>query len=165
MRFFCGIAVVTAALAGALLTCGCKSVNDDSIPVTPVNIVFTTPAMWDLYGVNGALQYRYFIPSEHKPAGFSYTAGSHAGFGGILLVCSYMGEPRAYDLACPVERSQTVRVAINSDNLAECPGCHSTYDVFSLSGHPVSGPAANDGYGLRPYHVHRSTTSESVISF
>lgn len=154
-------ATVTAVLALS----ACKSVNDDRIPVTPVNIVFTSPAMWDLYGVNGALQYRYFIPSERRPSGFNYTAGSHAGFGGILLVCSVLGEPQAYDLACPVEVSAKVRVAINDDNLAECPKCRSTYDVFSLAGHPVSGPAANDGYGLRPYHVHRSTTGESVISF
>lgn len=154
-----------APVAALLLATACNSVDDDRIPVTPVNIVFTTPAMWDLYGVNGALQYRYFIPSERKPSGFNYTAGSHAGFGGVLLVCSVLGEPRAYDLSCPVERSAKVRVAVNGDNLAECPQCHSEYDVFSLAGHPVSGPAANDGYALRPYRVHRSTTGESVISF
>lgn len=83
-------------------------------------------------------------------------------------MCDVLGTPQAFDLSCPVERSKDVRVFINEDNeyLAECPKCHSTYNVFSLLGHPVSGEAASKGYALRRYRVGTGRAGEyMVVSF
>lgn len=132
----------------------CHTVDDDRVPVMPVQITFISQAQWDVYGVAAAMDYRSFIRDERVPAGYHYTASTYTGFGGVLLVSDVLGNPQAYDLACPVECRRDVRVKINEDDYkAFCPKCGSTYDVFSLSGTPVSGVAAERGYGLRRYRV------------
>ena len=79
---------------------------------------------------------------------------SETGFGGVLLVCDAMGDNRAFDLACPVEVQQNVRVIVpENEIIARCPKCGSTYDIMSGYGHPLSGPAQTEGYWLRSYHV------------
>ncbi len=148
--------IAVVALAGALAMAfgACHRINDDRIPVVSVNIIFPTVAQWDVYGVAGAMDYERFIIDERLPRNFPYTAISATGYGGILLVSDVLGEAKAYDLACPVECKRDIRVAIDTETmLARCPVCGSEYDVFSLLGHPVSGPAAADGYGLRRYYV------------
>ncbi len=138
-----------------LLLSACNTVNDDRVPVQPVNIVFRTVADWNVYGVAGALEHRSFIRDKRQPANFPYTEMTYTGFGGVLLVSDVMGTPMAYDLSCPVERRRNVRVFINdeAEHLAECPECGSRYNVFSLMGYPVSGEAADHGYALRRYRV------------
>lgn len=151
-------------ICAAVLSSSCHSLDDERIPPAPVNIQFTTESQWNLYGVTAALDYRSFILEQRVPSNFPYTASSYTGFGGILLVCDVLGEPKAYDLACPVERSSSTRIRIDkTEMVAECPVCHSTYDVFSLNGHPLSGPAANNGYGLRVYYVGRGRTDYMVV--
>lgn len=153
-------------LVMAAMCCGCDRLDDDRIPVAAVNISFPTVAEWNVYGVASALDYRSFIPEQHLPKGFYYTASTYCGFGGVLLVGDVMGTPQAYDLACPVECRRDVRVRINTEsNLAECPQCHSTYDVFSLYGHPAGGEAAQKGYGLRRYRVGPASGSYMLISY
>lgn len=112
------------------------------------------------------MDYKSYIRDKRIPANFPYTANSFTGFGGILLVTTVLGEPAAYDLACPVERDHNIIVEINTESmLAECPVCHSEYDVFSLSGHPVEGIAAEKGYGLRRYRVARGRIDYMLVSF
>ncbi|MBD5234265.1 MAG: hypothetical protein HDS65_08835 [Bacteroidales bacterium] len=148
-----------AALCAAIILPGlasCHSLDDDRVPVQPVNIVFPTVAEWNVYsGVSGALTWNRFIRQERIPSKFPYTANTYTGFGGVLLVCDVLGNPQAFDLACPVECRQNVRVAVKVDDehLAVCPECGSKYNVFSLMGHPVSGEAARKGYALRRYRV------------
>ena len=128
----------------------CHYIDDDRIPAAPVNIGFTTVAQWNIYGVAGAMDYKRFIRDEKVPANYPWTAMTYTGFGGILLVSDVMGQPHAYDLACPYERQRNVRVEIDTEKmLARCPDCESEYDVFSLNGAPVSGIAAKRGYGMR----------------
>ncbi len=155
------------ALLIAAIPCGCDHLDDDRIPVEAVNIVFATQADWTIYGVTGAMTWKRFIRSERIPRDFPYTAMTYTGFGGILLLCDVSGTPQAYDLACPMERKQNIRVTVNEDAefLAECPECHSRYNVFSLSGHPVSGPAVDRGYALRRYHVSARDGNYMVISY
>ncbi len=155
-----------AILAVALAAAGCDSLDDDRIPPSPVNLSFSTQAQWNIYGVAGAMDYRTFIRDLRIPKDFPYTAASYTGFGGILLVGNVMGEPAAFDMACPVERSQNVRIAIDPEKLvAECPQCHSTYDVFSLGGHPLSGPAVQNGFGLKMYHVGPGRIDYMIVTF
>ena len=76
------------------------------------------------------------------------------GFGGLLVGMDALSNARAFDLACPVEARQNVRVYIDVEHMvARCPECGSEYDVYSGYGNPVSGPAKEDGYNLRRYRV------------
>ena len=77
---------------------------------------------------------------------------SYTGFGGVLLVTDIQNYPLAYDLACPVEKSQKVRVEFDSESLlARCPVCHSEYNVCEFFGSPVSGEAYRKKWKLRQY--------------
>lgn len=137
----------------AIVVSSCSSIDDSRLPASPVNIVFTDVGMWNTYGVGGALDTRTFIKADRVPANFPYALSTYTGYGGILLVCDLTGNPVAYDLACPVECRPETRVFINDDLKAECPVCHSTYSVFENYGHPLSGTAAQRGYGLQHYHI------------
>lgn len=146
-------AYIVGAFA-ALMLSACHHINDDRVPATAVNILFPTVAQWNIYGVAGAMDHERFILEKRIPGNFPYTAMSYTGYGGILLVSDVLGDPKAYDLSCPVECKRDIRVEIDTDKmLARCPKCGSTYDVFSLLGYPVGGPAAEKGYGLRRYYV------------
>ena len=140
----------------------CNQIDDDRIPSLPVYINLSGAGMWNTYGVSGVGISRNFINYQGvvSPSGFPFTASTYLGFGGILLIggvdpfTTEPNVPLAYDLSCPVERSQTVRVAINADNLeAVCPKCGSRYDVVMAGGSPVGGPALTGDvkYGLRRY--------------
>lgn len=144
---------MVAALVIAMLASACDTVDDTRIPQRPVFISFTDVGVWNTYGVAAALDYRSFIKDSRLPSGFPYTAQSGTGFGGVLLVCDFDGVPHAFDLACPVEIKAEARIVVNSQEaVAECPVCHSVYDVFRL-GQPLSGKAAGLGYGLTRYSV------------
>lgn len=158
-RNFC--LAVLAALA--LLCVSCDSVDDTRIPAAPVNIIFNDVGMWNTYGVGGALDSRTFVKENRVPANFPYTASTYTGFGGVLLVCDYFGNPKAYDLSCPVECKRDVRVYINSDNEAECPECHSRYAVFENEGRPISGTAAQRNFGLKRYSVRNGAGGGKAI--
>lgn len=145
---------------------GCHTLDDDRIPPLSVNIVFSTVADWNVYGVSAAMDYKRFIRDERIPSNYPYTASTYTGYGGVLLVMDIMGEPRAYDLACPVEVKQSVRLTIDKEtHYAVCPECKSEFDVFSLYGYPVSGTAASKGYGLRRYNVAPKGTTYMVIGY
>ncbi len=148
---------------GVLLAASaCNQVDDDRIPSLPVYINLSGAGMWNSYGVSGVGISRSFINYQGvvSPSGFPYNANTHVGFGGVLLIGAidpFTGDPNvplAYDFSCPVERSQTVRVAVDPDNLeAVCPECGSHYNVVTAGGSPVSGPALTGKYkyGLRRY--------------
>jgi len=156
------------ALAAVLMLsslAGCDSVDDDRIPFMPVRVVFQTQGDWVTYGVGGAVEAKAFVKQQGRPAGFPYTSLSATGFGGVLLVCDYNGEYRAYDMACPVEVRASVRIepVLNSgEPRGECPVCHSTYDIFRYGG-PLSGPAAKEGYGLTHYYVGPGLQGEYML--
>lgn len=156
----CGCFLLLMALLSALASC--NQIDDDRIPSLPVYIDLSGDGMWNTYGVSGVGISRSFIKyqGELSPSDFPFNANTYVGFGGVLLIggvdpfTSEPNVPLAYDLACPVERSQTVRVAFDSENLeAVCPVCDSHYDVVMAGGSPVSGPALTGKYkyGLRRY--------------
>jgi hypothetical protein len=148
----------------ALLTSACSDVDDSRIPLTNVNIDLTTPGYWDLYGVSGISQYRYFIKADKTPSNFYYTALSGTGYGGVLLTMDINNNPVAYDLSCPVEAGATTRIKFNSETLtAQCPKCKSTYNVCEFNGSPTSGTAYELKYALRRYRVVPSATGGYTI--
>lgn len=144
-----------SAMTGALLwVTGCRTMDDDRIPSAPVRITFQTQSQWEVYGVRGALDSRSFIKQDNVPANFPYTSLMYTGYGGVLLCGDIHGNAVAYDLSCPVERSATVRIKVDNDaNNAYCPKCGSVYDIYTNYGHPLSGKAAQEGYGLQRYIV------------
>lgn len=152
-RFFKTIFSAMAIALSAMAFTSCHHLDNHRLHVGYVNLTFLTQGDWTVYGVSGAGQWKRFIISERIPSNFPYTALMSTGVGGILLCTTYTAEPVAYDLACPVECRADVRVFVNEDNEAECPKCHSRYDIFESLGHPIAGPAAEDGFGLQIYRV------------
>lgn len=164
------------AAAAALLLGGCETVNDTRIPAMPVYIDLSNQGMWNSYGVSGFGSFRYFVcqtGSAIEPAGFPYKDGAATGYGGVLLIEGMdpfelqTSMPLAYDLSCPVEKSQTIRVAIDPKTFeAVCPVCESHYDVTMGAGAPTAGPAlaGERQYGLRRYAVHPTTLGGYIIN-
>lgn len=145
-----GVVAIVLAMGAA----GCSRLDNQRIPPAPVNIPFATVGDWNVNGIGGALDYKRFIKEDLVPTSYHYSAMSATGFGGVLLVGDVNGVAMAYDLSCPVECRRDVRIYVDTESMTgECPKCHSRYDIFSLGGHPLSGEAAREGYGLRCYHV------------
>lgn len=156
-------ALKAAVVALAVLTIpACNQLDDDRIPSLPVSINLSGAGMWNSYGVSGMGVSRRFINADgiQSPAGFHFTANTHLGFGGVLLIggidpfTADPNVPLAYDLACPVECKPSVRVSVDAATLeAVCPVCGSHYNVMTGGGAPVSGPALTGEYkyGLRRY--------------
>ena len=143
------------------LLCGCDKLDDERIPPAPA---FPTVAEWQIYGTPGATDHKRFIKEEKAPANFPWTALTETGFGGVLLCGDIHGAPVAYDLACPVEIRRDVRIVVDPEAMnAYCPRCHSVYDIFTNYGHPLSGPAAEDGYGLQKYYVGAGAAGEYMV--
>jgi len=80
-------------------------------------------------------------------------ASDRLGYGGVL-VASGIGNSGvvlyAYDLACPVEATKTVRVVPDNTGYCTCPKCGTKYNVAYGTGAPVSGGGK---YFLRSYTV------------
>lgn len=151
---------------------GCHSIDDERIPSMPVSINLSDAGQWNAYGVAGFGLFRYFIPSLRQPSGFSYTANTATGYGGVLLIGGmnpYTLEtnvPLAYDLSCPVERKPDIRVQVDPATFeAICPKCGSHYDVTMQGGAPVSGEATwgKHKYGLTRYECVRSVNGGYMI--
>lgn len=155
--------------ASVFVLCGllssCDTIDSNRVPYAAVNVQFQTVADWNVYGVAGAMEYQYFIRDKRVPSNFFYSASTYTGFGGVLLVSDVLGDYKAFDLACPVECQRDVRISIDTEEMvARCPKCGSTYNVFSLLGHPISGIAADRGYGLRRYTVQVQPLAAPYIS-
>lgn len=132
------------------------------IPTSPVHLTFNQ-AEWDIFGVISPLEYKYFNKSKSLPSNFSYSETTLTGFGGIYLISDVMGNPHAYDAACPVECQADITMQIDATNLtAKCPRCGSVYDIFQNNGFPVSGVAADKGFGLKQYNVIVSGNNQTI---
>ena len=157
-------------LAASTLLGGCNKVDNRRIPFASVRIALDNDGLWSTYGVSGFGDYRRFIKSERVPANFTYTALTYTGYGGVLLVSGKQatgdgyGYPLAYDLACPVEARQNVRLKVNAMYEAECPECGSRYNITEAMGAPVAGKALDYGYGLTRYNVNKASSGGYTIT-
>lgn len=148
MRSAIGIIVFILAVA----CCGCSRIDSNRIPYSPVNIQLNNDGLWNTYGVSAPGMARTFIKPDVPSRSF-YNAMSYTGFGGVLLYCDGQGVPVAYDLSCPVEVKQSVRVFVNDALEAECPVCGSRYNILLGNGGAISGPAVEYKYRLQRYVV------------
>lgn len=169
------ILIILVTTITAIAVAGCNSIDDDRIPSLPVNINLADIGIWNTYGVSGFGIHTDFILTGNirTPSGFPYTAASATGFGGVLLIggmdpfSNETNIPLAYDLACPVECRQDVRVAIDESTLeAVCPVCESHYDVTMAGGAPTAGPALTGKYkyGLRRYSCLTASAGGYIIT-
>lgn len=162
---------IFAVLSGMGIS-SCTTIDDDRIPSMPVAINLSTPDLWNTYGVSGVGMYREFIREKRLPSNFAYTDRTYTGFGGVLLISgmdpfTYEPAPLAYDLSCPVERKQDVRVEVQIVEYVQkavCPVCGSVYDVLERGGSPVDGPAFIKKYGLRRYECRPTAYKGYIIS-
>ena len=70
------------------------------------------------------------------------------GFGGILVCTTYEAKYLAFDLACPYEVKQDVRVKVDG-MFAVCEKCGSKFNIYDDEfAYPVEGPAK---HGLKKY--------------
>ena len=150
------ISKITAALAALLLlvtASACEHIDNKAIPRFIVRIDLGNIALWNTYGVSGMGDYRIFNREKNIPSNFPYNVNTYTGYGGVLLMMG-MDAPMAYDLACPVEASQSIILSINPDNFeAVCPRCGSRYNPLTGAGGPLSGVAINTKVGMRQYRV------------
>ena len=147
------ISKITAAFAALLLlvtASSCEHIDNKAIPRFTVRIDLGNVALWNTYGVSGMGDYRIFNREKNIPANFPYNVNTYTGYGGVLLMMGMEG-PMAYDLACPVEASQSIILSINPDNFEAV--CGSRFNPLTGAGGPVSGVAINNKVGMRQYRV------------
>lgn len=124
-------------LVGLLFGC---TTNTTTIPITPVQLQVNLLQATNLTAI-GSTQ-SYITPS---------TGLEYLGFGGILVVHTLNDSYCAFDLACPYEAQQNVRVVVQPDLTAKCPVCGSVYRIMDGTGWPISGPSRHK---LRQYNVY-----------
>lgn len=174
-RILRNIAIAAAALLWGVAGSSCADhVDFHRIPGFPVQINLANQGLWATYGVSGVGAWREFIKDERLPSGFPYTDASRTGFGGVLIIGTdapatgdfpqaYM--PVAYDLSCPVEVKQNVRIYVDEDRLeGVCPVCGSRYSLLG-GGFPISGEAAQHDpqYGLTSYRCAGTNSTGYMI--
>lgn len=154
---------MVCGLAG-LASPSCETVETNRVPAFNVYLDLTTQGIWDVFGVHGYGDYRYFSRESRIPANFAYTERSATGYGGVLLIYGING-PMAYDRACPVEVDKNAVLRIDSDNLeAYCPTCGSRYNVLEADGAPVAGTALERRYGLQRLSVSASSMGGYLVT-
>ena len=115
----------------ALLSVSCNDNIRSSIPDYPVylnlNLTTTYPTFRDNPG-----QYLLFKTRVFET--------DRVGFSGILVYCGWDNNYYAFDMCCPYEAKQTVRVYPNDVGQAVCEKCGSVFDIGYGIGNPSSGP-------------------------
>ena len=153
---------ISALLMSLVCLTGCDSTDDDRIPAYPVQILLNNTGLWHTYGVSGFGESRCFIRQSKIPSNFQFLETTYTGYGGVLLIMGMnpfsAGDviPLAYDLSCPVECKDYIRVAVDPTSLeAICSSCGSHYDVTMSGGAPTAGPALTGSvkYALQRYDV------------
>lgn len=84
-------------------------------------------------------------------------SGEYIGFSGLMVVntgSTLTPSPFAvFDLCCPNEDIENIRVVPTNDGIARCPQCKSTYDIIFGTGRPLSGPALEKRDFLQTYYI------------
>ena len=115
----------------AMLT-GCEDNYISPIPNYPVSLRLNLTATYPTFK-NSVGQTLTF----EKPI----LATDRIGFGGIVVCTNHFGEYTAYDMSCPHEAKQKIKVKPNDVGQLVCDSCNSVYDISQQSAFPVSGPS------------------------
>jgi len=111
---------------------GCNDTYISSIPDYPVylNLNLTTTYPTFRNSTNQVLLFE-------KPV----IVTDRIGYGGILVYSGLDGEYYAFDMSCPYEAKQNIRVHPNGNAQVVCEGCGSVFDIGYGIGNPSSGKA------------------------
>ncbi|MBN1415091.1 MAG: hypothetical protein JW973_08335 [Bacteroidales bacterium] len=122
-----------------MLPHGCVEETDDVVPDVPVNV--TLPLIH--YNLSPASS---LIVTSQMVSTVSLGYDNNG-----IIVYRDISEFYAYDRTCPYHIEKSIAVEISDNPLyAECPVCHSKYQLW-FNGFPTdSGPARNP---LKSYHV------------
>ncbi len=122
----------------AVLALSCGKVNVSNIPYAPVFLELDlTFKDKDLVG---ALNYKEFTTANGQ------IYGTRLGYGGVLVVCGFNAsgvqtQYHAYDLCCPYEANQNIKVKADNTGWAQCPQCGTKYEIAYGTGTPADGPS------------------------
>ncbi len=134
--------IVTLLIISLALVACDGLVWESSIPERSVFVERTLlTEAFDLMSVGG---YKIITKDNKK-------INESVGFGGILLFHGYNDEYFAFDLACPYELNENIRVEPNGTGQAVCPVCGSVYAIGWGTGALQSGVAKE---GLKKYQVY-----------
>ena len=103
------------------------------------------------------------IPSykEYTRSNINSQIGERAGFGGVLVIHTMLGEYKAFDLTCPYEINQNITVKVDDEVLyAVCPKCGTKYEI----GFGTGAPDGASKHGLLEYHKITLTGSNLRVS-
>lgn len=103
----------------------------------------------------------------------SYSAprlsGEYIGFSGLMIIntgSTLTPTPFAvFDLCCPNEDMENIRVVPTNDGTAKCPQCNSTYEIIFGTGRPLSGPALEKRDFLQSYYITATGQSEFRVFY
>ena len=126
-------------LCAVLLLSSCSENTTSTIPDHPVRLQL------DLRG-----EYNMLLGSFGASLVFDkrIKETDRIGFGGVLVCTNYEGKYLAFDLACPYEAKQNVRVKVDGF-YAVCDECGSQFDIYTSEfAFPDKGPSKQ---GLKKY--------------
>lgn len=125
-------------LALCLLACFAVSCDDETVDnIYGYPVDFALDLQYEDQSLNNPYTVKVFKEVRH--------AGEKIGYGGLLVMCTSttgvnQANLYAYDLACPVEKSASIRVAYDQSSLkAKCPKCGAVYTIDNGFGTPDSG--------------------------
>jgi len=128
------ICLFFAAMFFSLISC---TDYESSIPIRPVYI-----NRINAYGIKSVGTYLYIDKTTQ--------ASDRIGFGGILVVHAYDDNFYAFDLACPVEANEKVRISKPEGLICKCDSCGESYDLTFGLGIPLNHISKQ---GLKRYSV------------
>jgi len=107
------------------------------------NVVSSIPDFPVYMELNLTTTYPTFRNSYNKSLTFEkgVVATDRTGFGGILVYTGLDGGYYAFDMSCPYEAKQNIRVYPNDKAQVVCEGCGSVFDIGYGIGNPSSGKA------------------------
>ena len=116
----------------SLILGSCNDNVQSSIPIFPVYLELNLATTYTTFkdNINESLTFVKRINEIDR-----------IGFGGILVYVGFDGQYYAFDMCCPYEAEQNVRVYPNDIGQAVCEKCSSVFDIGYGIGNPSSGLA------------------------
>ena len=169
---------IASLFIATLSSCG-KEEPKYTIPASSVNFIINTSFLDNhlASGGNIGVYLRSKDKSEYDKLitdikgvktyqGDGRSGNPRLGYSGLMIINTgaILGETpyAAFDLCCPYEKRENVRVIPTNDGTARCPQCNSTFDIMMGSGRPISGVASEN---LQSYYVSKGGQDEFRVYY
>lgn len=111
---------------------GCDDNYISSIPDYPVRLQLNLTSTYPNFKDN---------PNSFLIFDKPVQATDRVGFGGVIVYVGFDANYYAFDLACPYEAKQSIKVKPNDLGQLVCETCGTVYDISYGIGNPVEGPS------------------------